>query len=308
LPLPDPEIDVKGSAIYLALAFLAGTLLGSLALGGRGPEQGEPDPSGGAPEALDRAPVPAIEWIPSDAAIEAPEVRQVKTGDDFQTERIRSLRSEVDAMRARIASLENRLADLHAADASSRNEQTHAGVDDDQQANSDGDGPTVAGLIDAGVSPDTAGEIVRRQGEREMRRLELRDRAAREGYLGTERFFDELRELNTDTPSLRQEIGESGYDRYLFSAGQDNRVSVTSVIAGSPAEQAGIRPGDVILSYDGSRIFDFSELQGATRGGERDAPVSVQIRRGTERIAVSIPRGPMGVRLEPAREDPQGGL
>jgi len=299
---------VKGSAIYLALAFLGGTLFGSLALGGRDPVQGEPEPSGGVPEPLGRARVPAIEWIPSDAAIEALDAQHVKAGDDFQTEQIRSLRSEVDAMRARIASLENQLAGLQAADASAWKETTDAGGDDDQKASSGDNGPTVAGLIDVGVSPETAGEIVRRQGEREMRRLELRDRAAREGYLGTERFFDELRELNADTPSLRQEIGDSGYDRYLFSTGQDNRVLVSSVIAGSPAEQAGIRPGDVILSYEGASIFDFSELQGATRDGERDAPVSVQIRRGTERIAVSIPRGPMGVRLEPEREDPVAGL
>ncbi len=58
---------------------------------------------------------------------------------------------------------------------------------------------------------------------------------------------------------------------------------VHEVLPGSAAEQAGIRPGDMIVEIEGSPITDFSQLQQAvmTRAGEE---LSVVIDRGGERI------------------------
>jgi len=296
---------VKRFVVYVAIAFLAGTLFGSLAFGDLGDGLRKLNAISGESALAEHASVFATGWVEKDPVAESGGRNRVTPGADLQAAQIRSLQSEMDTIQARIESLEIQLADLHAENPHARDGSSDSGSGQNRTSESGEDSLNVAGLTDIGVSPETASEIVRRQGELEMKRLELRDRAAREDYLGSEQFFDELRELNADTPDLRQEIGDSGYDRYLFSTGQDNRVAVSSVISGSPAEQAGVKPGDVILSYDGSRIFDSSELQGATRSGERDTPVSIQIRRGQESIAVSLPRGPMGVRLDTTREDPQ---
>lgn len=296
------NISPKATAIAVLVAFLAGTALGSLAFGGFGRD---------GQQAFDPEAVvsPAERGEPRRFEVFA-EGNRTSAGDPPREARdqaspgdeVRVLRGEMEELRERIYALELRLSDLNHGGGGSQQGPEESGTV--RERSTQDDALTLASLVDVGVSPENAEEIVRRQSEQEMRRLELRDRAAREGYLGTEQFFDELRELNEATPDLRDEIGEAQYDRLLFASGEDNRVSIRSVIDGSPAEQAGLRDGDIILSYDGGRIFDFSGLQGATRSGERDAPVSVEVRRGEERISLSIPRGPMGVRLAPVREDP----
>ncbi|MEA3410657.1 MAG: PDZ domain-containing protein [Pseudomonadota bacterium] len=296
---------MKRLVVYVVIAFLAGTLFGTLAFGDLGDGLREPNAISGESAPAEHASVFTTGRVEGNPVAESGDRSRVTPGVDSQAEQIRLVRDEIDAMQARIESLEIQLADLRAASPHAREGSPDPGSDENRSSESGESSLSVAGLTGIGVSPDTASEIVRRQGELEMKRLELRDRAAREDYLGSEQFFDEMRELNADTPDLRREIGDSGYDRYLYSTGQDNRVAVSSVITGSPAEQVGVQPGDVILSYDGSRIFDFSELQGATRSGERDTPVSIEIRRGSESIAVSLPRGPMGVRLDTTREDPR---
>jgi len=83
-------------------------------------------------------------------------------------------------------------------------------------------------------------------------RIEDIDRASREGYIGTERYVNELNELREQDISLRDEIGDEYYDNYLYTSGQSNRIRVASVMIGSPAEQAGMQNGDMIL-VKGSR-------------------------------------------------------
>ena len=155
----------------------------------------------------------------------------------------------------------------------------------------------VATLVDAGIDQQQAEYILRRQGELDMLRLDLRDRAIREGILGTKEYLNALRELNKNAPNLREEIGEDTYDRYLYASGQRNRVVVTSVIAGSPAEQAGIREGDMILDYGTDRVFTWPELRKATTQGYRGEYVTVTVQRDNQTLSLLAPRGPLGVRL-----------
>ncbi|MBI3672837.1 MAG: RIP metalloprotease RseP, partial [Rhizobiales bacterium] len=72
---------------------------------------------------------------------------------------------------------------------------------------------------------------------------------------------------------------------------------VDRVQAGSAAEKAGLKPGDLILSVDGRAIEYFSDLQEAivTRAGE---PMSVVIERGSERLTLAI--------TPELREEPDG--
>lgn len=160
-------------------------------------------------------------------------------------------------------------------------------------------------LVAAGVASDQATEILRRQSELEMQRLELRDQASREGWLGTERFIDALRELEGDTINLRGEIGDNAYDRFLYLTGQPNRVVIDSVIDQSPASQAGIRAGDVLIDYANERIFSWSDLRNTTRAGERGEYVWVQLERNGEILELTLPRGPMGVRLSSDTVNPE---
>jgi membrane-associated protease RseP (regulator of RpoE activity) len=164
-----------------------------------------------------------------------------------------------------------------------------------------------AALRTAGVAEEVAAEIVWLQGQQELGRLELRDQALREGWFGTDRYRAELERLAEQEPDLRDELGDEAYDRYLYAAGENNRIRVEGVIAGSVAEEIGLQPGDLIETYDGARVFSFGELRRATTEGTRDELVDIRIRRADGSIVQSlVPRGPLGVRLDGDRARPEG--
>ena len=163
---------------------------------------------------------------------------------------------------------------------------------------------TVKNLVRAGIDEELAADIIRRRNEMDMKILELRDRASRDGYLDTERYARELNELREQDISLRDEIGDEYYDRYLHASGQGNRIKVASVMMGSPAEMSGMKDGDLILNYDNQRIFNWNELQDATSRGERGEYVNVAVLRNGQLVNLWMPRGPLGVRLSTARVKP----
>jgi C-terminal processing protease CtpA/Prc len=163
---------------------------------------------------------------------------------------------------------------------------------------------TMEALVDAGIDPTQAEYILRRQGELDLQRLDLRDRAIREGNLGSKQYVDALRELNQNTPKLRDEVGDDVYDRYLYAMGQHNRVVVTSVIPGSAADQAGIREGDMILDYGADRVFTWPELRKATTEGYRGEYITLNVQRGQQILSMLVPRGPLGVRMKSSSKPP----
>jgi membrane-associated protease RseP (regulator of RpoE activity) len=160
------------------------------------------------------------------------------------------------------------------------------------------------GLLDAGVAPTEVQNLRERFEQIELARLYLRDRAAREGWAGSSRFREESRALDARFEGLRAELGAQGYDRLLFAIGRPNRARVHDLLERAPAREAGLKPGDVIVSYDGRRIFTVSELRRATTEGQAGAPVEVRLERNGEEIRLFVPRGPLGARLVPARSPP----
>jgi hypothetical protein len=161
-----------------------------------------------------------------------------------------------------------------------------------------------ATLVAAGLDVGRAADILQRQSRLEMQRLELRDRASREGWSDSERFFEAMRELNGDVESLRAEIGDEAYDRFLYLTGQSNRVVIASIIDDSPAQLAGLQAGDVVMDYADGRIFSWVDLRDATRAGQRDEYVLLRVQRDDQLLELSVPRGPLGVRMDTEQIDP----
>ena len=163
---------------------------------------------------------------------------------------------------------------------------------------------TLESLVEAGIDQAQADYILQRQNQLDMQRLELRDRAIREGTLGDKNYVDALRELNQNTPKLRDEVGDDVYDRYLYAQGQHNRVVVTSVIPGSAADQAGVREGDMILNYGESRVFTWPELRQATTEGYLGEYITLRVQRDQQTLSMLVPRGPLGVRMKSTSKPP----
>jgi len=156
----------------------------------------------------------------------------------------------------------------------------------------------VNSFLDAGFGSDQAIEFDERYADIELRRLYLRDKALREGWISEPRFVEERAKLNTEEESIAGGLGDDAYDRYLFATGQSNRVSVSSVIRKSPAETSGIEGGDVIYRYDGRRVYDSFDLRNATSEGEAGTSVAVEVLRDDNIVELYIPRGPLGVQLQ----------
>jgi regulator of sigma E protease len=91
---------------------------------------------------------------------------------------------------------------------------------------------------------------------------------------------------------------------YKFAAPDFDRVLITRVLPGSPAESSGILPGDIVLSVDGLPITTFESMQQAI-GNRLDETTRVTLERdGQTRIVEIVPRsappegeGPIGVLL-----------
>ena len=160
-------------------------------------------------------------------------------------------------------------------------------------------------LAELGVSPAVAQDIKRRTDKLDMDRLTLRDRAAREGWLGEQKYFEELAKFEGNVQTLRTELGDDTYDKFLYSMGQTNRVRVESVIEGSPAAAASVNANDTILAYAGKRIFSPDELRQATTEGVAGEMVTVTVWRDGTAMELLVPRGPLGVKLDVMRERPQ---
>ncbi len=146
-----------------------------------------------------------------------------------------------------------------------------------------------AHLVEAGFDEATADWILTRESEMQMEELRLRYEARRNANFVAYRQTDQLR------TQLMEHLGGAGYERYLVANGRSLNVSVGSVLDSSPAQSAGLRPGDQITNYGGARVYNMYELtQEIMQGPPVDQVVVDFLRDGVPMQAV-LPRGPVGI-------------
>jgi membrane-associated protease RseP (regulator of RpoE activity) len=144
-------------------------------------------------------------------------------------------------------------------------------------------------LVAAGFAPDRAEWINRRTQELRVQQMQAQYEATRAG-----RPVDSAMQVGTDT-ALRKELGDAEYERYRDALNRSTSVDVMQVLASSPAESAGLRPGDQIVAYNGARVFDVAELNALTFQGSTGESVVVEIRRDGQPLQLVVPRGPLGI-------------
>ncbi len=96
----------------------------------------------------------------------------------------------------------------------------------------------------------------------------------------------------------RQAASGGGYGAYLgtvpdFTPVPDG-VKLSGVRAGSPAEQAGIQPGDVLVKLGGMDVHDLQGMTDALRAHKPGDVVQVDVLRGDRRITVTATLGTRG--------------
>lgn len=141
-------------------------------------------------------------------------------------------------------------------------------------------------LVQAGFTPERAQWIARRTEELRVAQMEAQFEAQRSGQ--------RVQVVDPDQ-ALRKEMGDAEYERYLTATGRPTEVRVMDVLASSSAERSGIKPGDEILAYNGTRVFDTRELNALTMAGTPGQTTIVEVRRNGQTLQVSVPSGPLGV-------------
>jgi hypothetical protein len=94
-------------------------------------------------------------------------------------------------------------------------------------------------------------------------------------------------------------------DRVMRRRGIEVNPTVVNVIADSPADRAGLRPNDVIRSFNGRRVVSSGDLLDRLKADRRDAP-RLEIKRAGERHEVALSYQPACT--PPAIFSPHGDL
>lgn len=145
-------------------------------------------------------------------------------------------------------------------------------------------------LVDTGFLPSQASMIVQRESELQMEAIQARYDAERNGDP-----VDFWRSRNSMYDTLREELGDADYERYLAANDRSISVSVSSVIDSSPAQSAGLQAGDEIVRYDGERVFSMTDLMREATSGAAGENVVVDIMRDGTPMQIVMPRGPVGI-------------
>jgi hypothetical protein len=138
----------------------------------------------------------------------------------------------------------------------------------------------------AGLTPERMVSINRRIDELRV--------AAQQAQFEAQRTGQRVEGMNIEA-SLRKELGDVEYEKYLKATGRPTEVRVMEVLATSNAERSGLKAGDEIVSYTGKRVFDVRELNTMTTQVAAGGSVTVEVRRNGQTMQVSVPAGPLGV-------------
>jgi len=154
----------------------------------------------------------------------------------------------------------------------------------------------VTRLLNAGFTPERADWILQRESELQMEAMQARFDARRSGEP-----IDPFNPGLDPGSALRSEIGDAQYEQYLQANNRSTAVSVGSVLESSPGQRAGLQPGDQIVNYDGTRVFDVSDLNRQIMLGEPGESVVVDFTRDGIPMQAVMPRGPIGVSTDRRR-------
>ena len=114
----------------------------------------------------------------------------------------------------------------------------------------------------------------------------------------------ELITLKEQEEALKIEVGEDEYDKKLIVFGVPNRIAVQHMSYYSPAKIAGLKPGDIVLSYGGKRIFNESDFNSMEIEKNEQNEIRLEISRNGELTEIYVPEGPLGVVFSGVLHDP----
>ena len=95
----------------------------------------------------------------------------------------------------------------------------------------------------------------------------------------------------TVTKAGGSEAGQPGYLGVAVAAGEDGVLRVIDAAAGSPAEKAGVKAGDVMLEFDGQSLADAEDLRERVLASVPGAATTLLVERGGAEFTLPVEIG-----------------
>ncbi|WP_193164586.1 PDZ domain-containing protein [Microbulbifer hainanensis] len=156
-------------------------------------------------------------------------------------------------------------------------------------------------LIDAGLNPDRAEYILDKQERFQYEHMKiayqyrhLRDKSSEEAA----ELREQLDIYSNPRKMFEHQLSPQEFELYLDANGGRQEMRIDNVVSGTPASEAGLHPGDKIVTYNGERVFHMGDLRSQIYKVEPGKTVTIEVQRagssGTETLYV--PSGPLGIR------------
>jgi len=102
--------------------------------------------------------------------------------------------------------------------------------------------------------------------------------------------------MATLTPQVKERINERFGDRINITA--DRGVLLVRIVPGSPAANAGLRPGDIIQSINNQSVTTVEQVQKIVENSQIGQPLQIQIERNGQTTQVNVSPAPLPARRE----------
>ncbi|WP_197409208.1 MULTISPECIES: PDZ domain-containing protein [Microbulbifer] len=155
-------------------------------------------------------------------------------------------------------------------------------------------------LLDAGMDPGRA-QFVLEKTERfqfEHTRLSYQYRHMADKSSEEARALRQQLEIHSNPRRMFSHLlSAEEFELYLEANGGRQEININRVVPDTPAQNAGLRAGDRIISYNGERIFHMGDLRQQVYRVPPGETVAVEVQRAgsNNRETIYVPSGPLGI-------------
>ncbi|WP_428820859.1 PDZ domain-containing protein [Microbulbifer sp. MCCC 1A16149] len=156
-------------------------------------------------------------------------------------------------------------------------------------------------LTEEGFSPERAAFIVDKQERIQYEQMQfsyeyhhMKDKRSPEAKA----LQEKMQTYSNPRRVFEDELTDAEFEQYLQAFGGRTEMEIGDLLDGTPAYEAGLRPGDKIIRYNNERIYHMGDLRTQVYQAKPGTSVEVEIQRkgSSAPETIYLPAGPLGIR------------
>ena len=141
-------------------------------------------------------------------------------------------------------------------------------------------------------TPETASRIAAMAGRTDLP-MEIREEFVM--ALGTIKSEEAAHILDSLSNSRAAGLGEAARRAKAMRNPAGAGILLTTIFPETQATAAGLKRGDILVSYGGNALKSMEDLVQRIQGTQQDAPVQLEVLRGGQRMIVTVRGGKLGI-------------